>query len=548
MDVFICSKINIFSQRFQTNHISRIKDSSGEWVEDVDGIRRHIISYFHDVFASSRPQEIDIAIGTGHLRQVVDASMAEDLLQPFTAIEVQSALFSMAPLKSLGPDAIANRLKVLLDRIISPFQSTFVPGRLITDNVLLAFELNHFLNTKTKGGQGYMALKLDVSKAYDKVEWAFLKQVMLKLGFPSRFVRLIMFCVSSVSYSFMLGGCQFGSLIPERGLRQGDPLSPYLFLLCTESFCSLIQRAESAARIQGISICRGAPCISHLLFADDTLIFSKASLSSVRAIKDLLEIYRRASGQEINFHKSSVAFSRNTPEALSIGLASVLNIRKENKMELYLGLPSRVVRSKRELFSMIRDRIWKRITGWNDKFLSQAGKEVLIKSVVQAIPSYAMSCFKLPVTLMTEIQGMISNFWWHNRGQRKIHWLSWQHLCDSKLQGGLGFRRLHLFNLAMLAKNLWRIFTSPERPLCRVLRARYFPHGNIFAATVGHRPSYTWRSIMAAHRLFCAGCRWRVSSGEKIKVWTDPWLPRPVSFRPPSPPRMNALSFCEFQI
>ncbi|KAK4395317.1 LINE-1 retrotransposable element O protein [Sesamum angolense] len=328
-----------------------------EWVEDVDGIRRYIISYFHDVFASSRPQETDIAIGTEHLRQVVDASMAEDLLQPFTAIEVKSALFSMAPLKSPGPDgmspiffqkfwhivqtdvtscalnllnslvmppslnatnivlipkckhpeyltqfrsislcnvvykiaskAIANRLKVLLDRIISPFQSAFVPGRLITDNVLLAFELNHFLNTKTKGGQGYMALKLDVSKAHDKVEWAFLKQVMLKLGFP-----------------------------------------PVL--------------AESAARIQGISICRGAPCISHLLFADDTLIFSKASLSSVRAIKDLLEIYRRASGQEINFHKSSVAFSRNTPEALSIGLASVLNIRKENKMELYLGLPSRV--------------------------------------------------------------------------------------------------------------------------------------------------------------------------------------------------------------
>ncbi|KAL0364052.1 UNVERIFIED_CONTAM: putative mitochondrial protein [Sesamum angustifolium] len=327
------------SQRFQTNLIARIKDSSGEWVEDVDGIRRYIISYFHDVFASSRPQETDIAIGTGHLRQVVDASMAEDLLQPFTAIETDITSCALNLLNSLimppslnatnivlipkckhpecltqfrpislcnvdykiASKAIANRLKVLLDRIISPFQSAFVPGRLITDNVLLAFELNHFLNTKTKGGQGYMALKLDVSKAYDKVEWAFLKQVMLKLGFPSRFVRLIMLCVSSVSYSFMLGGCQFGSLIPERGLRQGDPLSPYLFLLCTESFCSLIQRAESAAHIQGISICRGAPCISHLLFADDTLIFSKASLSSVRAIKDLLEIYGEHLDRRLTF-------------------------------------------------------------------------------------------------------------------------------------------------------------------------------------------------------------------------------------------------------
>ncbi|KAL0364053.1 UNVERIFIED_CONTAM: hypothetical protein Sangu_0502900 [Sesamum angustifolium] len=204
-------------------------------------------------------------------------------------------------------------------------------------------------------------------------------------------------------------------------------------------------------------------------------------------------------------------------------------------MELYLGLPSRVVRSKRELFSMIRDRIWKRITGWNDKFLSQAGKEVLIKSIVQAIPSYAISCFKLPITLLTEIQGMISNFWWHNRGQRKIHWLSWQRLCDSKLQGGLGFRRLHLFNLAMLAKNLWRIFTSPERPfvVCSVL--------DIFLTVIFlQRLSGTDLPILGAvlwlHIGFCAGCRWRVGSGEKIKVWTDPWLPRPVSFRPITPP------------
>ncbi|KAL0376653.1 UNVERIFIED_CONTAM: LINE-1 retrotransposable element O protein [Sesamum calycinum] len=530
------------SQRFQTNLISRIKDSSGEWVEDVDGIRR-----------------------------LVDASMAEDLLQPFTAIEVTSALFSMAPLKSPGPDgmspiffqkfwhivqtdvtscalnllnslvmppslnatnivlilkckhpeyltqfrpislcnvvykiaskAIANRLKVLLDRIISPFQSAFVPGRLITDNVLLAFELNHFLNTKTKGGQGYMVLKLDVSKAYDKVEWAFLKQVMLKLGFPPPpfcaschplcLVGLLFFYVRWLS--IWLSHPRKGS--PWRGPSFSVPISSlYRIFLFTYT------KGGVSRPYPGNFYLPGAPCISHLLFADDTLIFRKASLSSVRAIKDLLEIYRRASGQEINFHKSSVAFSRNTPEALSIGLASVLNIRKENKMELYLGLPSRVVRSKRELFSMIRDRIWKRITGWNDKFLSQAGKEVLIKSIVQAIPSYAMSCFKLPVTLLTEIQGMISNFWWHNRGQRTIHWLSWQRLCDSKLQGGLGFRRLHLFNLAMLAKNLWRIFTSPERPLCRVLRARYFPH-DLINQEIGD-----WNSIVIQNNFLPLDC------------------------------------------
>ncbi|KAL0359790.1 UNVERIFIED_CONTAM: putative mitochondrial protein [Sesamum angustifolium] len=371
--------------------------------------------------------------------------MADDLLQPYTETEVTAALFQMAPLKSPGPDGdvsacvlsllnsflmppglndtnivlipkckypelltqfrpislcnvvykiasktIANRLKGLLDRIISPTQSAFVPGRLITDNVLLAFELNHFLNTKAKGGQGYMALKLDVSKAYDKVEWTFLEQVLFKLGFPPRFIRLVMLCVSSVSYSFMLGGRQFGTFIPERGLRQGDPLSPYLFLLCTEAFSSILQRAEADGRIRGVSICRGAPHISHLLFADDTLIFCQASLEGSRAIKEVLETYRRASGQEINFNKSSVAFSRNTRDDLCSQIGADLNIRRENKMELYLGLPSKVARSKKELFSILRDRIWKRITGWNEKLLSQAGKEVSL-----ADGSYYCGHFKL---------------------------------------------------------------------------------------------------------------------------------------------------------
>ncbi|KAL0409022.1 UNVERIFIED_CONTAM: putative mitochondrial protein [Sesamum radiatum] len=214
----------------------------------------------------------------------------------------------------LASKTVANRLKLLLDHIISPAQSAFVPGRLITDNILLAFELNHFLNTKTKGRQGFMALKLDVSKAYDKVEWAFLEQVMYKLGFPSPFIRLVMLLVSSVSYSFMLGGSQFGHVIPERGLRQGDPISPYLFLLCTESFSSLLQTAELDGSIQGVSVCRQAPPISHLLFADDTLIFSRASLADSRAIQTVLDTYRRASGQEINLSKSSVSFSRNTRE------------------------------------------------------------------------------------------------------------------------------------------------------------------------------------------------------------------------------------------
>ncbi|KAL0340132.1 UNVERIFIED_CONTAM: putative mitochondrial protein [Sesamum radiatum] len=449
-----------------------------------------------------------------------------ETLSQFRPISLCNVVYKIAS------KTIANRLKDFLDKIISPVQSAFVPGRLITDNILLAFELNHFLNSKAKGGKGWMALKLDVSKAYDKVEWSFLEQVMVKLDFPPSSIRLIMLCISSVSFSFMLSGKQFGSLIPERGLRQGDPLSPYLFLLCTEAFSSLIQLAEREGRIQGVFVCQAAPSISHLLFADDTLIFCRASAESTQAVLDTLEVYQKASGQEINFAKSSVAFSKSTREDLCSSIVTALTIRRENKMELYLGLPSKVARSKKELFSTIRDRIWKKISGWNAKLLSQAGREVLIKAVLQAIPTYVMGCFRLPVTLLREIQSMISNFWWSNGGQHKIHWVAWQRLCESKLAGGLGFRQLRLFNLAMLAKQLWCIWCFPDRLLSRVLRARYFPSGDIFSAALGTRPSFTWRSLIAAQYLFRAGCRWRVGSGHRFEYGMIPGSPALAPFDP----------------
>ena len=207
---------------------------------------------------------------------------------------------------------LANRLKQILPSFISSTLSAFVPRRLITDNVLVASEVLHSMHSWKKGKKGSLALKLDISKAYDRVEWNFLQGIMIKLGFPDKWIQWVMGCVTTPSFSILINGKEYGNIRPSRGIRQGDPLSPYLFLLCAEGFTSLLEKVELGGRIRRASICRRAPKISNLMFADDSIIFCRATSGEVRVINKVLQTYANASGQCINMEKSSIYFSSNT--------------------------------------------------------------------------------------------------------------------------------------------------------------------------------------------------------------------------------------------
>jgi hypothetical protein len=151
-----------------------------------------------------------------------------------------------------------------------------------------------------------MAIKLDMSKAYDRLEWNFLEAMMRKLGFEDRWVMLIMTCVRTVTYAILINGQAHGHIVPSRGIRQGDPLSPYLFIICAEALSSLINHFAGLGKISGVPMCRGGTRISHLLFADDSLLFGRANLEEWRHFKELLDIYGRASGQKINIDKTAI--------------------------------------------------------------------------------------------------------------------------------------------------------------------------------------------------------------------------------------------------
>jgi hypothetical protein len=204
---------------------------------------------------------------------------------------------------------IANRIKFVHYDIISPQQSAFLPGRLITDNTLIAYETFHYLKNSHSKKHGYVGIKLDMAKAYDRIEWIFLEKTLTIMGFPTRLINTIMNCVSTVSFSILINGNPSPSFRPHRGIRQGDPLSPYLFILCADVLSSLISQLQADHKIKGIAIATNAPQITHLFFADDNILFCRAKPTEANYLMGALNDYQRVSGQQINLDKSEMTFN-----------------------------------------------------------------------------------------------------------------------------------------------------------------------------------------------------------------------------------------------
>ena len=275
----------------------------------------------------------------------------------------------------------------------------------------------------------------------------------MKLGFPERWIIWVMECVTSLSYSILINGKPYGNLLPSRGLRQGDPLSPYLFLLCAEDFTTLLEKAVQERRNYGVSICKRAPKLTNLHFADDSLLFCRATHSEVNVTMEILQVYVGASSQSISLDKSLVYFSGNTPTEHKQTIVSTLGVKEVVRFESYLGLSTLISCGKYQTFSFLKDRVWKKLQGWKGVMLSRVGKEVLIKAVVQSLPTYTIGVFQLPLRICDELNALCAKFWWGQAGsERKIHWKSWSFLSRPKKEGGMGFHDLRSFNLAMLAK------------------------------------------------------------------------------------------------
>jgi hypothetical protein len=251
---------------------------------------------------------------------------------------------------------IVARLRPFLDGIVSLLQNSFIPGRSTKDNAIVRQEVLHFMR-KSKKKNGDMVFKLDLEKAYDRVDWRFLRDTLVKFNFPSMIISLIMFGITSSSNTILWNGSKTKPFTPTRGLRQGDPLSPYLFVLCMERLGALINNQVRVANWQPMQLTRHGTELSHLFFGDDVLLFGKANAAQARVIDGVLNKFCDISGLKINLEKSKFCTSLGVTHHTTNIISTCTQIHATTRFEKYLGFKMFYGQVRKQDFGEVYDRV-----------------------------------------------------------------------------------------------------------------------------------------------------------------------------------------------
>ncbi|CAN6572428.1 unnamed protein product [Malus baccata var. baccata] len=409
------------------------------------------------------------------------------------------------------PKILAVRLSHVVQRIISPHQAAFIPGRRITDCIGLVSECFNVLDKKTRGGN--MGVKVDIAKAFDTLDWSFLLRVLTNFGFSTCFIDWVSTILRSAKLSILINGSPHGFFSCSRGVRQGDPLSPLLFCLAEEA----LSRGLSRLQLDGLTKPTFAPrgCISpsHVLYADDLFIFCRSDGVTLRNLQGFFDRYSRASGQFINKAKSTFYLGSTSRHRKAV-------------VESYLGVPIFCGKPKRSYLQALADKAKAKLTGWKGKLLSMAGRVQLTQSVFQSMLLHSFSVYKWPSSLLRPLSRCARNFIWSGDvTSKKSVTVSWRQICAPKNEGGLGLRDLGSLNTTALLKLGWLIITT-DSPWSIYLRERFKLHGRLYSCS--YKRSSIWPGIKSILHILFQNCRWVIGNGYTTSLWVDKWLDKPI--------------------
>ncbi|KAJ9680329.1 hypothetical protein PVL29_019598 [Vitis rotundifolia] len=417
---------------------------------------------------------------------------------------------------------LSGRLRGVLHETIHSTQGAFVQGRQILDAVLIA---NEIVDEKRRSGEEGVVFKIDFEKAYDHVSWDFLDHVLEKKGFSPRWRKWMKGCLSTVSFAILVNGNAKGWVKASRGLRQGDPLSPFLFTLVADVLSRLLLRAEERNLLEGFRVGRNRTRVSHLQFADDTIFFSNTREEDLQTLKSLLLVFGHISGLKVNLDKSNI-YGINLEQNHLSRLAELLDCKASGWPIPYLGLPLGGNPKTCGFWDPVVERISRRLDGWQKAFLSFGGRITLIQSCLTHMPCYFLSLFKIPASVAAKIERLQRNFLWSGVGEgKRDHLVSWDVVCKSKANGGLGFGKIALRNVALLGKWLWRYPREGSALWHKVILSIYGSHSNGWDANTIVRWSHQcpWKAIAQVFQEFSKFTRFVVGDGERIRFWEDLW-------------------------
>lgn len=304
---------------------------------------------------------------------------------------------------------LVNRIRPLLPDLIFPMQSAFLEGRRSFDNVIIAQELIYSLKNR-KSKDGFMVVKIDLEKAYDRLEWSFIKMVHEHFNFPRNIINLIMSCVTITSASILFNGGKLSSFQPSRGIKQGDPLSPFLFLLCIEFLVAQITTMCEERRWDKIKTSKNGPGFSHIFFADNPILFAKANSKNCDAIMEVLNNFCDIAGQKVNRGNSRIFFSSNVSRRRKRQLCRKMGIEATKNLGRYLGFPLLNQGRNGNAFNFVMERIQSKLAGWKTKLFSPAGRMVLVQTTAASIADYYISCHALPIKVCNAIDKAMRDF------------------------------------------------------------------------------------------------------------------------------------------
>ncbi|GJT70951.1 RNA-directed DNA polymerase, eukaryota, reverse transcriptase zinc-binding domain protein [Tanacetum coccineum] len=448
--------------------------------------------------------------------KIPDANLVKD----FRSISLIGSMYKIIA------KILSNRLVGVLGDIINEVQSAFIADRQILDGPFILNEVLKWCKLKRKQS---LIFKVDFEKAFDSVRWDFLDEVLKFFGFGDKWCSWIQSCLNSSRGSILINGSPTEEFKFFKGLKQGDPLSPFLFILIMESLHLSFQRVVDVGMFKGIKL-NSSTTLSHMFYADDAVFVGQWCDDNINTLIHVLECFYRASGLRINMSKSKimgVLVEENKVKSAATKLGCLLL----NTPFTYLGTKVGGSMARSHAWEEVINKVSYRLSKWKMNTLSIGGRLTLLKSVLGSIPIFHLSIFKAPLTILRKLESIRSHFFnGHELSSKKATWIKWTNVLAPKVKGGLGVTSLFALNRALMLKWVWRFHAQSSSFWARIIKAIHSVEGKIGTNFMACNHS-CWLNIVKEISVlknqginFMDFMHLKLGNGNNISFWEDHWI------------------------